>query len=128
LNDFDEIIVGAFLSNETVYKPYKLSSNSIEILNALPKGKKKIFSLFTSPYGLKDLDLSNLDAVTVQYQNTKEAQAAAAQIIFGANGADGILPVDVNDNLKAGQGIVTKAIKRLGFTAPENVGLSKKNF
>ncbi|WP_313580616.1 glycoside hydrolase family 3 protein [Chishuiella sp.] len=128
LNDFDEIIVGAFLSNETVYKPYKLSSNSIEILNALPKGKKKIFSLFTSPYGLKDLDLSNLDAVTVQYQNTKEAQAAAAQIIFGANGADGILPVDVNDNLKAGQGIVTKSIKRLGFTAPENVGLSKKNF
>ncbi|WP_313385778.1 glycoside hydrolase family 3 protein [Chishuiella sp.] len=128
LNNFDEVIVGAFLSNETVYKPYKLSSNSIEILNALPKGKKKIFSLFTSPYGLKDLDLSNLDAVTVQYQNIKEAQAAAAQIIFGANGADGILPVDVNDNLKAGQGIVTKEIKRLGFTAPENVGLSKKNF
>lgn len=128
LNDFDEVIVGAFLSNETVYKPYKLSSNSIEILNALPKGKKKIFSLFTSPYGLKDLDLLNLDAVTVQYQNTKEAQAAAAQVIFGANGADGILPVDVNDNLKAGQGIVTKEIKRLGFTAPENVGLSKKNF
>ena len=128
LNNFDEVIVGAFLSNETVYKPYKLSSNSIEILNALPKGKKKIFSLFASPYGLKDLDLSNLDAVTVQYQNTKEAQAAAAQVIFGANGADGILPVDVNDNLKAGQGIVTKEIKRLGFTAPENVGLSKKNF
>ncbi|MEG0931855.1 glycoside hydrolase family 3 protein, partial [Algoriella sp.] len=127
LNDFDVIISGAFLSNETVYKPYKLSDNSKSILNALPKNKKKIFSLFTSAYGLKDLDLSNLDAVTVQYQNTKDAQAAAAQVIFGAIDSEGTLPVDINQNLKEGQGIVTKHIKRLGFTAPENVGLGKKN-
>lgn len=127
LNDYDVIISGAFLSNETVYKPYKLSDNSKAILKALPKDKKKIFSLFTSPYGLKDLDLSNLDAVTVHYQNTKDAQAAAAQVIFGAIDADGIFPVDINQNLKEGQGIVTKHIKRLGFTAPENVNLGKKN-
>ena len=127
LNDYDVIISGAFLSNETVYKPYKLSDNSKAILKALPKDKKKIFSLFTSPYGLKDLDLSNLDAVTVHYQNTKDAQAAAAQVIFGAIDADGTFPVDINQNLKEGQGIVTKHIKRLGFTAPENVSLGKKN-
>ena len=127
LNDYDVIISGAFLSNETVYKPYKLSDNSKAILKALPKDKKKIFSLFTSPYGLKDLDLSNLDAVTVHYQNTKDAQAAAAQVIFGAIDADGTFPVDINLNLKEGQGIVTKHIKRLGFTAPENVNLGKKN-
>ncbi|WP_291087406.1 MULTISPECIES: glycoside hydrolase family 3 protein [unclassified Empedobacter] len=126
LNDYDVIISGAFLSNETVYKPYKLSDNSKAILKALPKDKKKIFSLFTSPYGLKDLDLSNLDAVTVHYQNTKDAQAAAAQVIFGAIDADGTFPVDINQNLKEGQGIVTKHIKRLGFTAPENVNLGKK--
>ena len=127
LNDYDVIISGAFLSNETVYKPYKLSDNSKAILKALPKDKKKIFSLFTSPYGLKDLDLSNLDAVTVHYQNTKDAQAAAAQVIFGAIDADGTFPVDINQNLKEGQGIVTEHIKRLGFTAPENVNLGKKN-
>ena len=77
---------------------------------------------------MKDLDLSNLDAVTVQYQNTKDAQTAAAQVIFGAIDSEGTLPVDINANLKEGQGIVTKHIKRLGFTAPENVGLGKKNF
>lgn len=128
LNEYDVVITGAFLSNETVYKPYKLSANSKAILSALPKDKKKILSLFTSPYGLKDLDLSNLDAVTVQYQNTKDAQTAAAQVIFGAIDSEGTLPVDINTNLKEGQGIVTKHIKRLGFTAPENVGLGKKNF
>ena len=128
LNEYDVVITGAFLSNETVYKSYKLSANSKAILNALPKDKKKILSLFTSPYGLKDLDLSNLDAVTVQYQNTKDAQTAAAQVIFGAIDSEGTLPVDINANLKEGQRIVTKHIKRLGFTAPENVGLGKKNF
>lgn len=128
LNEYDVVITGAFLSNETVYKPYKLSANSKAILSALPKDKKKILSLFTSPYGLKDLDLSNLDAVTVQYQNTKDTQTAAAQVIFGAIDSEGTLPVDINANLKEGQGIVTKHIKRLGFTAPENVGLGKKNF
>lgn len=128
LNEYDVVITGAFLSNETVYKPYKLSANSKAILSALPKDKKKILSLFTSPYGLKDLDLSNLDAVTVQYQNTKDAQTAAAQVIFGAIDSEGTLPVDINTILKEGQGIVTKHIKRLGFTAPENVGLGKKNF
>lgn len=128
LNEYDVVITGAFLSNETVYKPYKLSANSKAILSALPKDKKKILSLFTSPYGLKDLDLSNLDAVTVQYQNTKDAQTAATQVIFGAIDSEGTLPVDINANLKEGQGIVTKHIKRLGFTAPENVGLGKKNF
>lgn len=128
LNDYDKIIVGAFLSNESVYKPYKLSDNSKAIINALPENKKTIFSLFTSPYGLKDLDLTKFAGVTVHYQNTKEAQVAAAQVIFGAIGADATLPVDINTNLKEGKGIVTKNIKRLGFSAPENAGLGKKNF
>ncbi len=127
LNEYDVILSGAFLSNETVYKPYKLSANTKAILNALPKDKKRIFSLFTSPYGLKDVDLTNLDAVTVHYQNTKDAQSAAAQLIFGAIVAEGTLPVDINEELKEGNGIKTKQLKRLGFTAPENVGLEKKN-
>jgi beta-glucosidase-like glycosyl hydrolase len=128
LKDYDAIIVGAFLSNESVYKPYKLSDNSKAIIKVLPQDKKTIFSLFTSPYGLKDLDLAKFDAVTVHYQNTKEAQVAAAQTIFGAIGVDATLPVEINANLKEGKGIVTKHIKRLGFSAPENVGLGKKNF
>ena len=128
LKDYDAIIVGAFLSNESVYKPYKLSDNSKAIINTLPQDKKTIFSLFTSPYGLKDLDLAKFDAVTVHYQNTKEAQVAAAQTIFGAISVDATLPVEINANLKEGKGIVTKHIKRLGFSAPESVGLGKKNF
>lgn len=125
---YDYVIYGAFLSNESVYKSYKLSENSKSILKATPSDKKTIFTLFTSPYGLKDIDLTNLDAVLVEYQNTKNTQQIAPQVIFGAIGANGKLPVDINSNLKYGQQIKTIPIDRLGFSAPNTVGVSKKKF
>ncbi|WP_322969295.1 glycoside hydrolase family 3 protein [Faecalibacter sp. LW9] len=128
LAKYDYVIYGAFLSNESVYKSYKLSENSKSILKATPTDKKTIFTLFTSPYGLKDVDLTNLDAVLVQYQNTKNTQQIAPQVIFGAIGGNGKLPVDINAHLKYGQQIKTNPIDRLGFTSPNNVGVSKKKF
>ena len=127
LNDFDYVIYGAFLSNETVYKPYKLSDKSKAILKATPADKKVILSLFTSPYSLKDLDLSTIDAVIVNYQNTNQTKQISPQIIFGAIPAKGKLPVTVNETFKFGDQIKTKDIKRLGFTEPQNVGVVKKN-
>jgi len=123
LKDYDYVIVAAFLSNETVYKSYKLSDNSKKILESLPKDQKVIFSLFTSPYGLKDLNLTNVDAVLLNYQNVKDAQSASAQAIFGAISVDGILPVDVNQDYKEGKNIFLKSINRLGEALPETVGL-----
>ena len=127
LNDFDYVIYGAFLSNETVYKPYKLSDKSKAILKATPADKKVILSLFTSPYSLKDLDLSTIDAVIVNYQNTNQTKQISPQIIFGAIPAKGKLPVTVNETFKFGDQIKTREIKRLGFTEPQNVGIVKKN-
>ncbi|WP_395091450.1 glycoside hydrolase family 3 N-terminal domain-containing protein [Vaginella massiliensis] len=124
LNNYDYVIVGAFLSNETVYKSYKLSNQSKMILENMPANSKVIFSLFTSPYGLKDLNLKNIDAVLVQYQNTNDAQSASAQAIFGAIDVDGILPVEVNQKWKAGQSITTQKINRLGEALPEVVGVN----
>ena len=86
-----------------------------------------ILSLFTSPYGLKDLDLSTIDGVVVNYQNTDQTKQIAPQIIFGAIPAKGKLPVTVNESIKYGNQIKTQAIQRLGFDEPANVGVEKKN-
>lgn len=126
LVNYDYVIFGAFLSNETVYKSYKLSAHSKMIIESVPTDKKVILSLFTSPYGLKDLNLKNTDAVLVQYQNTKDAQSASAQAIFGAIDVDGILPVDVNKDFEAGKSIPLKKINRLGEAIPETVGLNSE--
>jgi len=127
LKDFDYVIYGAFLSNETVYKPYKLSDKSKAILKATPADKKAILSLFTSPYGLKDLDLTTIDGVLVNYQNTKQTKQVSPQIIFGAVPAKGKLSVTVNEDYKFGDQIKTENVKRLGFTEPNNVKVQKKN-
>lgn len=124
---YDYIIYGAFLSNESVYKPYKLSANANAILKATPQNKKSILSVFTSPYSLKELDLSAIDAVVVHYQNTKETQQVGPQVIFGAIGAEGKLPVEVNESFQYGKQIKTTAIQRIGFTEPFNAGAEKKN-
>ena len=126
LKAYDYVILGAFLSNETVYKSYKLSENSKRIIENMPVDQNVILSIFTSPYGLKDLNLKNTDAVLVQYQNTQDAQSASAQAIFGAIDVDGILPVDVNKDFEAGKSIPLKKINRLGEALPETVGLNSE--
>ena len=94
------------MSDENVYQPYTLSKTSKDILTKLPANKKYFFSLFTSPYGLKDLDVSKINALLVQYQNTLDAQEASAKAIFGEIVPNGVLPVDVNSQWKAGDGIL----------------------
>ncbi|MDK7674638.1 glycoside hydrolase family 3 protein [Weeksella virosa] len=106
LKKYDYVIIGAFMSDENVYQPYTLSKTSKDILTKLPANKKYFFSLFTSPYGLKDLDVSKIDALLVQYQNTLDAQEASAKAIFGEIVPNGVLPVDVNSQWKAGDGIL----------------------
>lgn len=127
LAGYDYVIYGAFLSNETVYKPYKLSANSKAILKATPTDKKSILSLFTSPYGLKDLDLETIDGVIINYQNTDQTKQISPQIIFGSVPSKGKLPVSVNEKFKYGTQIQINDLHRLGFDEPTNVGVEKKN-
>ena len=127
LAGYDYVIYGAFLSNETVYKPYKLSANSKAILKATPADKKSILSLFTSPYGLKDLDLETIDGVIINYQNTDQTKQISPQVIFGSVPSKGKLPVTVNDKLQYGKKIQINDLHRLGIDEPTNVGVEKKN-
>lgn len=123
LKDYDYVIVGLHKSNETVYKSFKISDISQSIIKSVSAQNNTIVALFGSPYGLMDLDLSQTKAALVMYQNLDMTQNAAAEIIFGAIGAKGRLPVDVNSEWKYGNSIKTEGIQRLGFAVPEAVGL-----
>ena len=123
LKEYDYVIIGLHKSNETVYKSYKISDNSKAIVKAASENGNTILALFGSPYGLMDLDLSSTQAAMVMYQNLDMTQNAAAEIIFGAIGAKGKLPVDVNSEWKFGTSQKTEAMQRLGFAVPEAVGM-----
>src|SRR5690606_36785351 len=123
LKDYDYVIIGFHKSNETAYKSYKISANSNAILKAASAQNNTIAVVFGSPYGLMDLDLTSTKAALVMYQNLDMTQNAAAGIIFGAIGAKGKLPVDVNAEWKYGKSLKTESLQRLGFSVPEAVGL-----
>lgn len=69
---------------------------------------------------------SEIEGLIVSYQNNDVAQQVSAELIFGAIEAKGKLPVSINDNFKVNDGLSTERLNRLGFTTPENVGMSSE--
>src|SRR5690625_3925614 len=126
LNEYDIVIVGLHKSNETVYKSYRISNSSQQILKSIAAQNQTILSLFASPYALKNLDLEDVNSVLVFYQNLKDTHAIAANVIFGVSEIQGFLPVDVNEKFKFGTSIKTQSLKRLGTAHPEAVGMDSE--
>lgn len=125
LSKYDCIFITTHKSNETPFKSYKISKASRDLIARLSAKYNVVLSVFGSPYGLKNIDTKNLKGLLVAYQNTTAAQEVVPQIIFGALGAKGMLPVDVAP-YKAGDFITIQAIDRLGYTLPENVGIDSE--
>lgn len=123
-SNYDYVFISVHKSNASPYKSYKISANSLKIINEISKKSNVIISIFASPYSLKSINNQNIKAIFMAYQNHEFAKMAVPQIIFGAIDAKGNLPVDVNKTYKFGDGIYTKSINRLGYTLPENVGIS----
>ena len=127
LDDFDLVIVGYHKSNKHPWKPFKFSNQELVWLHEIARKNKTILSVFASPYSLLDIkSYTNIEAILVAYQNSKNAQEIAAQTIFGAISANGKLPVSIKKEFPAGTGIATQSLQRLQYTIPEAVGMSSE--
>ena len=124
---YNLIIVGHHKSNDSPWKPYKYTANELKTLKELSKLRTSnlILTEFAKPYALLDLDnLDGIDAIVVAYQNSTLAQEKAAQVIFGAIPAHGILPVTSAPELPVNTGIQLDSLLRLGYSFPERVGIN----
>lgn len=99
-----KVIVGFHKDNSTAYKPYKISAASKTVLNKLSGNTKVILDVFGSPYALMDVDIQNIPAVLVSYENNEHSQKAAAKAFTGQTKINGRLPVLINNQLKYGDG------------------------
>lgn len=127
LEAFNLVIVGVHKSNASPWKPYSLSKEEIGWLQELSqlRTSNTVLTLFARPYALLDIpSLEDTDAVVVAYQNSVLAQQKAAQLIFGAIGAKGRLPVSAHPSLPVNRGIFFDSLARLGYSSPERVGIS----
>lgn len=124
LKDFTTVIVG-YHKADGAWKKHDLSAKELTWLDTIAKNKRVIFTHFAKPYSLIPIkSFKNIKTVILAYQNNAIAQTVAAEIVFGALGSKGKIPVSIASSFKLNDGVFTKTTNRLGFTTPENVAMS----
>lgn len=121
LKDYQLVIADVQNMSRFASKNYGLTDNSIYFLKQLNKQNTSILTVFGSPYSLKYFQEFN--CVLVAYNEDSEAQSVAAQVIFGARAAEGILPVTVG-RFNYGDGVCTNSNMRLKYGNPSEVGMN----
>ncbi|MBO0930021.1 glycoside hydrolase family 3 N-terminal domain-containing protein [Fibrella aquatilis] len=124
LGQFNTVLVGIHLNNIRPAK-YGMQARTAELVQKLVATGKAIVTVFGNPYVLDKLpDLEGAKALVMPYQLTDFTEDLSAQLIFGAIGASGRLPVTVNQTFRVGDGMTIQPIGRLKYTIPEEVGIS----
>ncbi|MDT8416454.1 MAG: glycoside hydrolase family 3 N-terminal domain-containing protein [Lutibacter sp.] len=127
LKPYNLVIVGFHKSNDNPWKDYKFKSEELLTLQKIAKNKRVILDVFASPYSLLQLEnFENIEGVVVSFQNSKIAQEISAQMLFGALDIKGKLPVSIAGQFLETEGILSNSLGLLGYSVPEDVGLSSK--
>lgn len=126
LKGYDKVIIG-FHKSDRAWKKHDFTETELLWIQEIAKQNKVILDVFTRPYSLLQItNFDQIETVIVSYQNNDVSQEVSAQIIFGALSAKGKLPVSINNFFKVEDGLETSKSNRLGFTVPENVGMSSE--
>ncbi|WPP53632.1 serine hydrolase [Catalinimonas niigatensis] len=120
ISQFEHIIV-AFYAHPSRKEP-EVNRELLTFLKFLQKKTKVTLVAFTSPYSLTELE--KFPSLICAYDDDPVAQEVVPQILFGAIGAKGRLPINASKTLNAGVGVSTRGLARLGYSLPEAVGLN----
>ncbi|MDM1407558.1 glycoside hydrolase family 3 N-terminal domain-containing protein [Myroides sp. DF42-4-2] len=125
LSAYSLVVVG-YHKVDNPWRNQNFSADEKRIVGEIAKANRTLLVSFAKPYALTGIEaeIRDLEGLVVGYQNNVFAEQAAAQVIFGALGAKGELPVTITDKYDVGTGIKTKPLHRLGFSTPANEGLN----
>jgi beta-glucosidase-like glycosyl hydrolase/CubicO group peptidase (beta-lactamase class C family) len=124
LSPYNLVIVGINGMGMYPAKQFGITSQQITLVKKL-ETCNTITCFFGNPYALPYFpSIITTKSLIVAYQNDVDAQEMAAQLIFGATGANGKLPVTIKDTFPVRSGIEIKPIQRLKYTLPEEENIS----
>lgn len=116
------VIISLHKLNYNSKKNFGLNAEAVEFINDLGKKKKVILCIFGNPYVVKEF--SNVNSILLSYENNPMIQDITAEMLFGSDAIQGILPVNVSKEYKHGKSIKRPSLLRLGYTVPEREGLN----
>lgn len=122
LKEHDITIVSLHGMSRYASRGFGVSLHSKYFIEQLCKQNKVILVVFGNPYSLQYFDYAR--NVVMAYEDTRITQELAGQLVFGAIGARGSLPVTASQNYRYGQGFINETSMRLQYGLPEDVGLS----
>jgi beta-glucosidase-like glycosyl hydrolase len=111
LNTYDKVIVSVQNTSLKARKRYKLTEDDLRIVNYLSTKENVIFAFFTNPYALTEFKNIHNSKVLIQaYQETRFSYESVVKMLLGEIEAKGMLPYDVNQYFKYGDGIDQRGI------------------
>jgi CubicO group peptidase (beta-lactamase class C family)/beta-glucosidase-like glycosyl hydrolase len=126
LKEYNTVIVG-YHKSDRAWKKHDFSETELAWIQDIAKKNTVILDAFAKPYSLSTIpNFEDFEGVVMSYQNSDFSQIVGAELLFGAIESQGKLPVSINEEFKDGFGLNTEKLNRLGFTAPENVGVSPR--
>ncbi|MFH6999738.1 glycoside hydrolase family 3 N-terminal domain-containing protein [Flavobacterium sp. FlaQc-57] len=124
LKKYDTVIIGFHKLNKT-WEKQNFTDTELLWLQEIAKHNKVILDIFTKPYSLLPItNFDDIEGLVVSYQNSSISNIVSAELLFGAIGAKGKLPVSVNTSFNVNDGLSTEKLNRLAFTTPENVDMN----
>ena len=127
LQNYNTVIIGFHKSNDDPWERYKFSQKEMAWLYEIARTNTVILDVFAIPYALNDLlSVENIEGIVMSYQNSEIAQRKSAQLIFGAIGAKGKLPVSTGKFFPVGTGDSYNSLMSLSYGLPETVGMDSQ--
>ncbi|WP_439880194.1 glycoside hydrolase family 3 N-terminal domain-containing protein [Pontibacter sp. MBLB2868] len=124
IKDNNVVVVSIHNMNMTPAKEFGIGVGTRAFIKYLQDhtNKKVVVVVMGNAYSLKFFENSN--TLVCGFEDHPVAQSLVPQMLFGARGAKGSLPVTASAKLKAGTGVITQPLGRLKYGVPESVGMS----
>ena len=122
LSGYDIILVSVHDMSRQASREFGIVQGQRDFINTISSRKKALVTLFGSPYATSYFE--GVPNLIVAYEEDVLAQEAASQAIFGATDITGKMPVTASAKFPVGHGIHVPSLGRIGFAAPEAVGLN----
>jgi beta-glucosidase-like glycosyl hydrolase/CubicO group peptidase (beta-lactamase class C family) len=123
LENYNLVISGIYSLRLYPTRNFGITDAEVRLVNAM-KDLKTITCFFGNPYALSSFPaLSEAAGLIVGYQDDGDVQELTAQLIFGATSAHARLPVSVAGLFELHSGVDVRAIGRLKYTLPEELGI-----
>ncbi len=125
LQSFDLVLFNIGKTTIFPQRSFGISSSMIELINKTAEQNKTIVNLLGSPLAMQKY-FKNPDkyaAFILSHQHNATTEKLSAEMIFGALGFKGVLPVNISEKHQTGYGIFTepKGLMKYGKAENENI-------